>query len=240
MLEEESELLPETEQSEPVAEHHERPIAPVRPDPEEASRNFLGTAYRIQVGMILIGLAIGGFLARPPWELFDWNIEAILWGTLGTIPLAILMFALDYIPYDGLRRIEDLLVNKIAPLVGAATIKKLFLLALLVGLGEELIFRGIVQNFLMTTMNVHYAILLSSILFAFCHFISPTYIILVFGVSLYLGYSAIGFSSEGELNLVPPVLIHTFYDFFAFVYILKKHRDKVKSKADMDAGANEE
>ncbi|MCA9038741.1 MAG: CPBP family intramembrane metalloprotease [Planctomycetaceae bacterium] len=233
MSEQESEPVQETvEEIETGDITVETSADPVLPDLTEANRNFLGTAYRIQVGMILIALAIGGFLTTPPWKLFEWSQPALLLGTLGTLPLALFMLFLELLPFEGLRRIQDLLVHKVAPLVADATVKKLFVLALLVGVGEELIFRGIVQNFLMVHIDVHLAILISSIIFAFCHFISPTYIILVFGISLYLGYSSIWFSNNAEMNLVPPILIHTFYDFFAFLYILHKYKVKLREEEE--------
>lgn len=211
------------------------PPVPTGADEHEITQSFLGTAYRVQSGMILVALVIGGFFSRPPWELFEWTGTAFLVGFLGTIPLAGAMFALEYVPFEGFRRIRDMLVNRIAPLMAAATAKKLFVLAILVGIGEELIFRGLLQNWLMLQMNVHWAILISSVVFALCHFISPTYVVLVFGISLYLGYSAIWFTAtDNSLNLVPPILIHALYDFLAFLYLLHAWRKQQRELPPAD------
>ncbi|MEZ6046040.1 MAG: CPBP family intramembrane glutamic endopeptidase [Planctomycetaceae bacterium] len=84
------------------------------------------------------------------------------------------------------------------------------------------------MNFLMQKMDLHVAILISSLIFAICHCYSLSYIVLVLPISLYLSYAAILFSPDHQLNLVPAILIHSFYDFFAFIYILYEYRKKQK------------
>jgi membrane protease YdiL (CAAX protease family) len=84
-------------------------------------------------------------------------------------------------------------------------------MVLFVGLGEELVFRGILQTRVQERAGPVIAILFSSFLFAIMHYSSLPYLIYVFGVGLLLGYSY-----YRTKNLLFVVLIHGFINFFLF------------------------
>ncbi len=61
----------------------------------------------------------------------------------------------------------------------------------------------------------------SSILFGLVHAITPLYAILATAVSIYLG---LFLDYGGERNLLTPIVIHSAYDFLAFLVIMKAYR----------------
>ena len=89
------------------------------------------------------------------------------------------------------------------------------IIALLAGLGEEALFRGVLQTSLAGTMNVWLAVCLIGALFGLVHYVSTTYAIYAGLVGVYLGVLHI---LTG--NLLVPILIHAVYDFVALTYLV--------------------
>ena len=89
------------------------------------------------------------------------------------------------------------------------------LVAALAGFGEELLFRGLLQLGFSKILHVWLAIFVTSLIFGLAHAVTPTYCVLAFLISLYLGFLLI--HTE---NLVVPIIVHAFYDFFVFLFIL--------------------
>jgi membrane protease YdiL (CAAX protease family) len=89
-------------------------------------------------------------------------------------------------------------------------------IAALAGIGEELFFRGMIQLGLsgVLGLEVWHAILIASLIFGLAHAVTLTYFILAFVISVYLG-----FIFDFTDNLLVPIAIHAFYDFFVFLYI---------------------
>lgn len=180
---------------------------------------FWSLAVRIQIVMILVATLLGSWLETSPWTLFDWSKESILLGLLGTVPMLGMMGLLLRLPFAAFREMHDFLVQTLGPTLARNGWFKILILAILVGLGEEMLFRGVLQPWLFTKMIPWNAIILSSVLFGLAHSITTTYVITVFLVSLYLGYSAIALGEGTEHNLVPPILMHSLYDYVGFMMI---------------------
>ena len=85
-----------------------------------------------------------------------------------------------------------------------------------VGLGEEVVFRYILQTRLKASVGFGAALIISSITFALMHsgYVSPIYMVYVFGISLVLGFL---FDRTKSLGLVS--LIHGTLNFFLFSFL---------------------
>jgi membrane protease YdiL (CAAX protease family) len=86
----------------------------------------------------------------------------------------------------------------------------------LAGLGEELLFRGVMQQALAEWLDVSWAIGLTSVVFGLAHLITPLYGLLAAAVSAYLGWLMVSYE-----NLVVPVVTHGVYDLVALVYVTR-------------------
>ena len=120
------------------------------------------------------------------------------------------------------RMVRELLV----PLFQNFSLWQLFLVALLAGLGEEMLFRGFVQGGL--EMLLEYfdvpaawlaALFIASLLFGVMHPITRTYAVLCMLAGLYLG--GLWLWSN---NLLVPIMVHALYDFFALFYLVRRYR----------------
>jgi len=92
----------------------------------------------------------------------------------------------------------------------------LVLLSLLAGIGEELLFRGAIQGWLMTHTDPMTAVLAASVLFGLVHYVSFTYFLVATGLGLILGAAYV--LSE-SLALV--MIWHALYDMIALYCLLR-------------------
>lgn len=141
------------------------------------------------------------------------------------MPLLLGLWLLDHYPVGPLRELKQLSTDLLNQLFAPLPLWQLFVLSAGAGLGEELLFRGVLQGglerFLPGAGQPLVAWLLASVLFGLCHWLSATYACLAAMVGGYLGglYLVTG-------GLAAPILTHGLYDFIALVYIT---RDRPRS-----------
>jgi membrane protease YdiL (CAAX protease family) len=92
------------------------------------------------------------------------------------------------------------------------------LIALSAGVGEEMLFRGVLQTSLGAWLGWELGLAGSSLLFGLLHPISLPYINVMILVGLYLGGA---FLLTG--NLLSVMVTHAFFDFALMAYLLRIH-----------------
>ena len=92
------------------------------------------------------------------------------------------------------------------------------MLATVAGIGEELLFRGLIQNALARLIPSPASLLATSILFGLAHFVTSTYALIAGLMGLYLGGL---FLLQG--SLVAPIVTHAVYDFFALLLVARRY-----------------
>jgi len=96
------------------------------------------------------------------------------------------------------------------------------------GLGEEALFRGLVQGGLEARIGVWPALMVASAMFGIAHPVTPAYVAIAAIIGAYLG--AIWIWSG---NLIVPVLAHALYDFIALVALVRQRRPTQRDAAPM-------
>jgi hypothetical protein len=122
-------------------------------------------------------------------------------------------------PGGPLRRLVDFVVGELGPVLARRSVAELALLAGLAGLGEELLFRGLVQSGLARLLPVPLALVSASVLFGLAHFATSTYAVVAGFMGLYLGGL---FLLEG--SLLAPIVTHALYDFVALLLVVQRYR----------------
>lgn len=91
------------------------------------------------------------------------------------------------------------------------------------GLGEEMLFRGVIQTVLMNRFldAPALAIGIAAIVFGAMHFVTLAYAVLATAAGFYLGWL---YYLSGQLAL--PILVHGLYDSLAFIYLVRRARQK--------------
>jgi membrane protease YdiL (CAAX protease family) len=186
----------------------------------------------------LVGLAwLGGWLLGPePLATFHLEADDALWGVLATLPLLVLFGLCLVCPIPPLIRIRRLTAEVIQPLFAPLGIAELALICLLAGLGEEMLFRGVLQSACSEWLGEFGGLAMASGVFGLCHALTPTYAILATVMGGYLGWIWL---ASG--NLLVPVLAHALYDFVALVIIVHWRFSKGGSNASLfspKAGGN--
>jgi len=128
------------------------------------------------------------------------------------------LVSLPWRPFVDLLRVMDELI---VPAFRRSSILELAMVALLAGLGEEMLFRGVIQRVLITRLagplGVWVGLGVTSVLFGMCHAITKTYVVLAGVMGLYFGWLLL---ASG--NLLVPITAHTLYDFLALLYLIRR------------------
>lgn len=190
--------------------------------------------------LVVLALLVEGALAaifvlwvvirdRPP--TFTRGIGDLAWGALAVLPLFLVNAALLRWQPENLHvraELERFRTDVLFPLTSALDPPRALIVSLLAGTGEELFFRGVLQNEL--------GLILSSALFAGLHFGSgirrfPRIASLYFLVSLYIGVVYAWYDS-----LLTVITLHALYDFLALVYLRSQRgvrsHDVIRSRQD--------
>lgn len=181
-----------------------------------ASRISTGAALGFQGGIVLIGglatwlMGVRDLTGHPGWA------GAVTVGLVGSILTYLLLSYLARRPgpirhsmFGHMRQLQNFANEFSWPV--------LIVLAVLAGLGEELLFRGAVQGWLAWHLNDAFAILIASLLFGLVHYLSFTYFVMATGLGLVLG---VAYWLTDSLLLV--MVWHAVYDMIA-LYSLRRH-----------------
>jgi len=122
---------------------------------------------------------------------------------------------------EPLSQIREFLEVSVRPFLQGATILDLFFLSLFAGIGEELLFRGVLQGALSMQFGTLFGLIIASLLFGLGHWITRSYALIASLIGLYLGYLWLLTS-----NLLVPIVTHALYDFVALLIFLKAMKER--------------
>jgi membrane protease YdiL (CAAX protease family) len=123
---------------------------------------------------------------------------------------------MERFPIGPLRGLREMTSSVILRMFGGASLAQLAVVALAAGLGEELLFRGLVQAGLARFFGVTVAIVGASVLFGVCHWLNTTYAVLAMLAGAYFGLCLVATG-----NILTPIVAHAAYDFLALVYLVQ-------------------
>ena len=182
---------------------------------------FFKTACWFEASLIIVALILGKIADINPIAQLYFSETAILVGLLGTVPLFMLFLSMQYLPQKSLVTIKDLLMKTLAPSLQQRHWTDLLLLATIAGISEELLFRGVIQPWITVSWGLTAGLWASNIIFGLVHAITPMYALLVTLVGVYLSLSM---TVGGESNLLTPIIIHSLYDFWAFIALIRMYK----------------
>jgi hypothetical protein len=194
------------------------PLAtPPVPDPTATSRrssSMVWTAVLFEAGLGAAACLVGWMLGRPPWELIEWNLEGIVWGLVATLPMLACYAAAVWLPIRSLRRLSRLVRWLLGPLLEGGGWPRLALISAAAGFGEELLFRGLVQNLGQRWLGTLGGLTLASVLFGLVHPLTRLYVVVAAVIGFYLGW--LWLATE---NLLVPIIAHGLYDLVVLLAI---------------------
>lgn len=181
---------------------------------------FLSGAGLFEGGLLLLAFVLGWLFSVNPTEELRWSLHDFGYGLLAVIPLILLLAAAWLSRSDGLVQIRHFLRDLLGPLLVRCRWIDIVFLALLAGICEEVLFRGFLYQWI-RPWNFTLAVVITNLIFAMAHAITPLYALLAGFAGLYL--TAL-MSVDGTPNLLVPLTTHAVYDFIAFRVILWDYR----------------
>jgi membrane protease YdiL (CAAX protease family) len=189
-------------------------------DNSPSKPNFAVMAAIFEGSLAIFALLLGWLFGIAPLANFHWSWLDLLWGVIATLPPLALFAVCLYLPWRPFRRILQLMHHSILPLFRECAAREIAVISLLAGLGEELLFRSIVQAGFSQWLSSPYGTLLglcaAAIIFALLHPMTFTYSIIAGVIGLYLG---VIWLLTG--NLLVPITTHALYDFLAITAMLR-------------------
>ncbi len=183
-------------------------------------RNFALAAAGFEGGLAIFAVALGWLLGLEPLESFQWDAVAVGIGVTATLPLLLLLWLCLKCPLRPCRALVELFEEWFLPLFSQCSVLELLVISVLAGLGEEMLFRGIVQDGLDKGIGgaagPWLALVAAALLFAVLHAITLTYAVFAGLIGLYLG--GLWILTD---NLLVPITIHAVYDFTALLYLVR-------------------
>jgi membrane protease YdiL (CAAX protease family) len=198
--------------------------------PRSLSRSsFLNLAAVFQGGLVVLALVLAWIAGINPMEHFRWSWTGLAWGIAAALPILTLFTVSDWF------RSRSLVTEFLGPPLASCRWHELIALALLAGLSEELLFRGVLQPW-MGRWGEASGLIGSNLIFGLAHCITPTYAIVAGIVGVYLGLLL---KLEGEANLLIPITTHAVYDWLAFLIVARDFRaGRLGNARDEDGSAN--
>jgi membrane protease YdiL (CAAX protease family) len=182
---------------------------------------FFKSACYFEASLVLVAVILGWIADIDPFQNIYFSETAVAYGLIGTIPLFLMFLALEKIQGESVVKIRDLLLNTLGPGLHRYHWTDLFILAAIAGISEELLFRGVIQPWIEASWGITAGLIASNIVFGLVHAVTPLYAVLAALVGIYLGLSL---DYGGDRNLLIPIIIHGFYDFLAFVALMRVYR----------------
>jgi len=170
-----------------------------------------------ECALLVIALGLGRLSGVSPVGSLRLDAAAAGIGLAAALPMLALLSWCVRTSWEPMRELVALVEERLGPYLAGASSGGIVLLALLAGLGEELLFRGMIQVWLAERVPVGVAVALASVLFGAGHWLSSSYAVLA---TLIGGYLGLVFLLSG--NLLAPIIAHAAYDVVALLVLVRR------------------
>jgi membrane protease YdiL (CAAX protease family) len=174
-------------------------------------------AIGFEGGLIAVAVMLGWLWDRPTLDLIQLSWRGLIRGLAATLPLLPVLLWFSRSQWPPLRRLMAEVDESIAPVFARSSLPDLAVIALLAGVGEELLFRGLIQTGLAHGAGAAVGLIVASLLFGLLHWVTRTYAVLAALFGVYLGGL---FLASGDLLV--PVVTHAVYDVVALAHLRRR------------------
>ncbi len=174
------------------------------------AKQIVTIALVFETALVVLAAVIGMVIGRAPWDqlTFDWRAAA--GGVVGTLPLVLgLAWCLNS-NWPPFRRLVDTVEDTLVPLFAECSVGDILVISIAAGVGEEVLFRGLIQPSLSAVIGPLLGLTVTSVLFGLLHLVTPSYAVMAGLMGAYLGVLVL---ASGNLMLA--IVAHALYDFVA-------------------------
>lgn len=177
----------------------------------------LAVAIAFEAALIPLALLLALVAGLAPWRALEPSAAVVVGGLLATVPLVGALILLGRRRAHWFVEVERLVAPLIERLFRGRGPVPVLVVAALAGIGEELLFRGVLQAGLAGALGPAAGLLLASLAFGLAHALSRAYFLLAIAMGLYLGLL---FQLSGSVLL--PAIVHAVYDVVAIALLLQR------------------
>lgn len=180
---------------------------------------MLQAGYAVEGGLGILAAAVAWLAGIPLLDEIGLSLASVGWGLVATLPMLAALFVLTYVRWEPIARIREIVRVFARQLLAGASWIEIALLCALAGIGEELLFRGVIQTLIAGRTSELVGIVIGGVLFGAVHFLTTTYFVLAVVVGCYLGWLYAATDS-----LAAPIIAHAVYDFVALAVVIRRER----------------
>lgn len=190
--------------------------------------SFFNKACFFEASLIIVAIILGWIAGIDPFINLNFSTKIIAYGFIGTVPLFLMFLLMEQIQGQSVMQIRKFLLNTLGPNLHHYHWTNLLLLGSIAGISEEILFRGVLQPWIEASWGVTAGLFGSNIIFGLVHSVTPLYAVLAGLVGVYLG---LAMDFGGDRALVTPIIIHSLYDFLAFIALMRLYRTSLSTQA---------
>jgi membrane protease YdiL (CAAX protease family) len=175
---------------------------------------LLWLAVAFEGGLFLLAAGAAWLLGLPLRSMATWDWSHVGWALAATAPPVATFWWLQHSRLPPLRRFREAVDRLVTPLFDDCTWLDFAVISLVAGVGEECLFRAVLQSGLAPWVGTVAAILIAGAIFGLVHWITPMYAFYATVMGIYLGFLLVYFD-----NLLVPMIVHGLYDFVALAWV---------------------
>jgi membrane protease YdiL (CAAX protease family) len=189
-------------------------------------------AIVVEGGLVALSIGLGWLLDHRPLARFRPDGRGFLLGLAAAVPMLLAFLAMLRWPVGPLRGVKEFTERVVRPVMAPCSWVDLFGISVFAGVGEEMLFRGLMQDVFARWMPLGLAVALASLLFGLMHAVTPAYAVLAGAMGAYLG----GVYLWAD-NLLAAVVAHGAYDFVVLLYLMYGPGSEQEEGADQEEQA---
>ncbi|MBN1852439.1 MAG: CPBP family intramembrane metalloprotease [Pirellulales bacterium] len=171
-------------------------------------------AVLFEGGLGILAILLAWWCGIPLVSRMAVGWEQVLWGLAAAGPMVIAFWILLHLRYRPLKRIVRYVRWLVRTLFPTGSLVEMALISILAGLGEEMLFRGVLQPLVGRWTFPWFGILAASLLFGLAHCVSRLYFFLAAVIGLYFGILA-----HLADSVFIPAMTHACYDCVVLYYL---------------------
>jgi membrane protease YdiL (CAAX protease family) len=191
------------------------------------SDDFYKKACYFEASLIVVAALLGWIANINPIEHLYFSEISLFYGIAGTVPLFLMFLAMERMQGQSVLNIRQFLLNTLGPNLSRYHWADLFMLAAIAGISEEVLFRGVIQPWIESAWGITAGLVVSNLIFGLVHSVTPLYAVLAAFVGLYL---CLSMDYGDSRSLLTPIIIHSLYDFLAFVALMRVYRASLSTE----------
>ena len=194
---------------------------------EMTRRSFFLWGFILEVALVGIAVLVSYlFFDTLLLNPITFDQEGVITGLAASLPIvAYFFFSLSAFGRNlaPLERIYDLLKRMLSKALSEMPTWQIVVIGMSAGIGEECLFRGMLQPLVEGWTSPWAAIALTGLFFGLLHALTPAYFILATVLSIYFGF-LVNYTG----NVLTPILAHGLYDVVALLLLRRLFSDDAR------------